>query len=94
LQAQPYAETTCLFTSTPDQRFLLDRADGITVVSSCSGHGAKFAPLIGMMAADLAETSTGPATDAAVPLEFRVQPTLRPAVAQRTKALEPAGAWA
>ena len=60
LQAQPYAETTCLFTSTPDQRFLLDRADGITVVSSCSGHGAKFAPLIGAMAAELAAPSTRP----------------------------------
>lgn len=54
LVPEPYAETTCLFTNTPDEDFVLDSADGVTVVSPCSGHGAKFAPLIGAMAADLA----------------------------------------
>ncbi|GGG45763.1 N-methyltryptophan oxidase [Kocuria dechangensis] len=58
LVPEPYAETTCLFTNTPDEHFVLDTADGITVVSPCSGHGGKFAPLIGAMAADLA-TGTG-----------------------------------
>ncbi|MFP3637366.1 hypothetical protein SB677_21675, partial [Bacillus sp. SIMBA_033] len=43
---EPYAETTCLFTNTPTEDFILDRADGITLLSPCSGHGAKFAPLI------------------------------------------------
>jgi sarcosine oxidase len=28
--------------------------EGITIVSPCSGHGAKFAPLIGSLAADAA----------------------------------------
>jgi sarcosine oxidase len=50
----PYAEATCLFTSTPTEDFVIDRVDGITLVSPCSGHGAKFAPLIGSLAADAA----------------------------------------
>jgi sarcosine oxidase len=54
LHPEPYAEATCLFTSTPSEDFLIDRTDGVTVVSPCSGHGAKFAPLIGDMAADVA----------------------------------------
>lgn len=58
LVPEPYATTTCLFTTTPDEDFLVDGVDGITVVSPCSGHGGKFAPLIGDMAADLA-TGTG-----------------------------------
>jgi sarcosine oxidase len=64
---QPYAETTCLFTNTPTENFVFDRADAITVVSPCSGHGGKFAPLIGDLAADLA-TGTGD-----VPDVFRVR---------------------
>ncbi len=63
---EPYAETTCLFTNTPTENFILDRAAGITVLSPCSGHGAKFAPLIGQLAADLA---TGAGT---VPQQFRL----------------------
>ncbi|MEW1806458.1 FAD-dependent oxidoreductase [Pseudarthrobacter sp. NPDC080039] len=65
LDPEPYAETTCLFTNTPNEDFLIDRADNLTIVSPCSGHGAKFAPLIGQWAADLA---TGNAT---VPGRFR-----------------------
>ncbi len=52
LEPEPYAETTCLFTMTPSEDFVLDGADGVTVVSPCSGHGAKFAPLIGRIAAE------------------------------------------
>ncbi|UKA56354.1 FAD-dependent oxidoreductase [Arthrobacter sp. FW305-BF8] len=66
LVPEPYAESTCLFTNTPTEDFILDRADGITVLSPCSGHGAKFAPLIGRLAADLA-TGAG-----AVPDQFRL----------------------
>ncbi|GAA2140398.1 N-methyl-L-tryptophan oxidase [Arthrobacter humicola] len=65
LDPEPYAETTCLFTNTPTEDFLIDRADGLTVLSPCSGHGAKFAPLIGQWAADLA-TGTGD-----IPARFR-----------------------
>lgn len=57
LVPEPYAETTCLFTNAPNDDFVIDRIDGITIVSSCSGHGGKFAPLIGRIAADLADGS-------------------------------------
>jgi sarcosine oxidase len=65
LDPDPYAETTCLFTSTPNEDFLIDRTERLTVLSPCSGHGAKFAPLIGRWAAGLA---TGTAD---VPVRFR-----------------------
>ncbi|MBP1325592.1 sarcosine oxidase [Leucobacter exalbidus] len=66
LVPEPYAETTCLFTNTPSEDFVIDEADGVIVVSACSGHGAKFAPVLGELGADLA-TGAG-----AVPAEFRV----------------------
>jgi len=65
LVPEPYATTTCLFTNTVNQDFLIDGVEGITLISPCSGHGAKFAPLLGDMAADLA-TGTGD-----VPERFR-----------------------
>lgn len=65
LDPEPYAETTCLFTNTPNEDFLIDRTDKLTVLSPCSGHGAKFAPLIGKWAADAA-TGTGD-----IPARFR-----------------------
>lgn len=55
----PYAETTCIFTSTPTEDFILDETNGITIMSPCSGHGAKFAPLLGELAADLATGAAG-----------------------------------
>ncbi len=61
LVPEPYAETTCLFTNTPDQDFVLDGDERVTVVSACSGHGAKFAPLIGRLVADVvAGTGSAP----------------------------------
>ncbi|MGW3118308.1 FAD-dependent oxidoreductase [Streptomyces sp. NPDC001107] len=54
LAPDPVAEATCLYTTTPDEDFVLDRHGPFVIVSPCSGHGAKFTPLIGAMAADLA----------------------------------------
>jgi sarcosine oxidase len=54
LLPEPYAAATCLFTNTPTEDFVIDGVDGITVVSPCSGHGAKFAPTLGRLAADVA----------------------------------------
>jgi sarcosine oxidase len=51
------AAQTCLYTMTPDGDFIVDRLPGcprITVASPCSGHGFKFAPVIGEIIADLA----------------------------------------
>ena len=55
------AAETCLYTMTPDDHFLIDRLPGasnIMVASPCSGHGFKFAPVIGEILADLATTGT------------------------------------
>jgi sarcosine oxidase len=48
---------TCRYTMTPDGDFILDRLPGapaVIVASPCSGHGFKFAPVIGEIVADLA----------------------------------------
>jgi sarcosine oxidase len=53
--------TTCLYTMTADGDFILDQLPGhpnIIVASPCSGHGFKFAPVIGDILADLATTGT------------------------------------
>jgi sarcosine oxidase len=57
LNGRLLATKTCLYTLTPDGDFLIDRLAGspqIIVASPCSGHGFKFAPLIGEILADLA----------------------------------------
>jgi len=54
LDPAPVGELTCMYTSTPGEDFLLDRHGPFVVCSACSGHGAKFAPLTGEIAADLA----------------------------------------
>jgi len=53
------AAQTCLYTMTPDGHFIIDRVPGcpqIIVAAPCSGHGFKFAPVIGEILADLAVT--------------------------------------
>jgi sarcosine oxidase len=50
------AAKTCVYTMTPDGDFLIDRVPGapdVVVASPCSGHGFKFAPVIGEILADL-----------------------------------------
>ena len=54
LVPEPFAETTCLYTSTRNEDFVLDTVGPLVISSPCSGHGAKFAPLIGEMNVDLA----------------------------------------
>jgi sarcosine oxidase len=47
----------CLFTNTPDEHFIIDTLPGqpnVIVASPCSGHGYKFAAVIGEIIADLA----------------------------------------
>jgi len=45
---------TCLYTSTADGSFVLERRGRVVVGSACSGHGFKFAPVVGRRLADLA----------------------------------------
>jgi sarcosine oxidase len=54
LDPEPVGEVTCLYTSTASEDFILDRQGPFVICSPCSGHGAKFAPLVGQIAADLA----------------------------------------
>lgn len=54
LDPEPVGEVTCLYTSTVSEDFILDRQGPFVICSACSGHGAKFAPLTGEIAADLA----------------------------------------
>jgi sarcosine oxidase len=52
--AEPAAADTCMYTTTADETFILERRGRIIVGSPCSGHGFKFAPAIGERLADLA----------------------------------------
>jgi sarcosine oxidase len=47
---------TCMYTNTPDGHFAIGphpEDARVTVLSACSGHGFKFAPVVGDIAADL-----------------------------------------
>jgi sarcosine oxidase len=49
---------TCMFTNTPDHHFVLDLHPDypqVSIASPCSGHGFKFASVVGEIMADLAE---------------------------------------
>jgi sarcosine oxidase len=53
-EAEPAAADTCMYTTTADETFILERRGRIVIGSPCSGHGFKFAPAIGRRLADLA----------------------------------------
>jgi sarcosine oxidase len=52
--SEPVAEETCLYDNTPDRDFILDRRGRFVVGAGTSGHGFKFAPLLGAVLAGLA----------------------------------------
>ncbi|MDV3277935.1 MAG: N-methyl-L-tryptophan oxidase [Nitrososphaerales archaeon] len=57
LNNRPISSSTCLYSNTPDWNFVIDvhpRQRDVVVVSACSGHGFKFASVIGEIGADLA----------------------------------------
>jgi sarcosine oxidase len=66
--------TVCLYTNSPDDHFVIGPVPGatnVTIVSPCSGHGFKFMPLIGEIAADLAlQGGTDYAIDMFAPTRF------------------------
>jgi len=51
---EPVDAQTCLYTTTPDESFVLERRGRVVVGSACSGHGFKFAPAVGERLAELA----------------------------------------
>lgn len=60
LDPLPRHRALCLSTLTPNRGFILDRAGPVVIGSPCSGHGFKFAPLVGRLLADLATGRAGP----------------------------------
>ncbi len=60
--------SVCMYTMTPDEHFVIDRHpqyDSVSFAAGFSGHGFKFAPLVGSILADFA---TAGATDE--PIDF------------------------
>ncbi len=57
LSGEILSAQSCLYTLTPDERFILDHAPGsrrVVLCSGCSGHAFKFTILLGEIAARLA----------------------------------------
>jgi sarcosine oxidase len=54
VEPAPVAAETCLYTTTEDESFVLERRGRVVIGSPCSGHGYKFAPAIGRRLAELA----------------------------------------
>ena len=53
----------CLYTNTPDEHFILDYHPihhQVLLASPCSGHGFKFSPVIGELAASLLNEQSPP----------------------------------
>jgi sarcosine oxidase len=50
----PVEAQTCMYTTTADEGFILERRGRVVVGSACSGHGFKFAPAVGRRLAELA----------------------------------------
>ena len=56
LLVPPHAAKSCLYTMSTDQHFVIDRVPGrpqVVVAAGFSGHGFKFAPVLGERIADL-----------------------------------------
>jgi sarcosine oxidase len=51
---EPVATDTCMYTTTADEHFILERRGKVVIGSPCSGHGFKFAPAVGTSLAALA----------------------------------------
>jgi len=56
---EPVHAESCFYTTTDDERFVLERHGRIVVGSACSGHGFKFGPATGRRLAALAVEALG-----------------------------------
>jgi sarcosine oxidase len=54
VDAEAWTPITCTYTSTPTEDFVIDAVGSLVVAAGFSGHGFKFAPVVGSMLADLA----------------------------------------
>jgi monomeric sarcosine oxidase len=60
LDQAPVAFESCLYTTTPDEGFVLDARGPILIASACSGHGFKFGPITGETIASMVIGSEPP----------------------------------
>jgi sarcosine oxidase len=58
LDPEPVTTERCVYDNVPDGDFVLDHVGRVVIGSGTSGHGFKFAPLLGELLADLATGST------------------------------------
>jgi sarcosine oxidase len=56
---EPAATERCIYDTSPDEDFVVDRIGNVVVGSGTSGHGFKFGPLFGEWLADLATEKAG-----------------------------------
>jgi sarcosine oxidase len=61
LDPEPLLAEACIYTMSPDRDFILDTIGDIVVLGGDSGHAFKFGPLLGRLAADLAQGRDLPA---------------------------------
>jgi sarcosine oxidase len=54
IDPEPVEAQACVYTTTADQSFILERRGRVVIGSACSGHGFKFAPAVGRRLAALA----------------------------------------
>jgi len=60
---RPAHARVCMYTNTPDEHFVIGEAPGLPgalLISACSGHGFKFAPVLGEIAAAAATGAPQP----------------------------------
>lgn len=63
LEAEPFAAETCLYASTPDDDFVIDRIGPVILGVGFGGHGFKFGAVIGKLLAGLVEGAPIPFSD-------------------------------
>jgi sarcosine oxidase len=54
IDPEPLDAQACMYTTTANEQFVLERRGRIVIGSACSGHGFKFAPAVGRRLAELA----------------------------------------
>lgn len=54
MSATPVRHAACMYSMSPDEHFILGRRSNVVFAAGFSGHGFKFAPIVGSVLADLA----------------------------------------
>jgi glycine/D-amino acid oxidase-like deaminating enzyme len=61
VEPERVAHSTCFYTRTPDRHFIIDRpvgTDRVAFAAGLSGHGFKFAPVLGELLVQLVTDGT------------------------------------